>query len=358
MIQDLITKLNYDHYKTLSKDYPVWIFGAGYFAKSLAKILIDKGYNLQGFVVSNQSSILEIFDKPVTTWKHGIKGQVVMGIYNQNYSYQKLLLEIQDNCDADIFMPWEIYDQFHQELGWRYWLTTKNYYNTNINYIEKVYNLLADKESKDCLINTCLFRIGLNNEYAEYQSQESHYFNQLTLERFKNSPLTFVDGGAFIGDSYIDLLSKHPIKQAFLFEPDTENYLKMTNIVKGNAVCLPLAISDKYQTLSFNSNIGPSSTVSTSGNTFISAVSLDQMLPDVDIDLIKLDIEGSEAAAILGTKNIIKRCRPNLTMALYHKPGDLWELPLLLSNMCDNYEFYIRQHEYNSFESVLYAVAR
>jgi hypothetical protein len=34
----------------------------------------------------------------------------------------------------------------------------------------------------------------------------------------------------------------------------------------------------------------------------------------------------------------------------------LWELPLALADLCDDYRFYVRQHYFNSFDSVLYAV--
>jgi hypothetical protein len=69
-----------------------------------------------------------------------------------------------------------------------------------------------------------------------------------------------------------------------------------------------------------------------------------------------MDIEGAEALALIGAKKIIKKCRPILAISYYHKPDDIWEIPLLLEKQCENYKFYLRQHLYNSFESVLYAI--
>ena len=76
------------------------------------------------------------------------------------------------------------------------------------------------------------------------------------------------------------------------------------------------------------------------------------------VDFIKLDVEGAEKKALDGAKQLIVRSRPVLAISLYHQPQDLWELPLFLSTICENYKFYIRQHYANSFDSVLYAVPK
>ena len=83
---------------------------------------------------------------------------------------------------------------------------------------------------------------------------------------------------------------------------------------------------------------------------------MDTLFPTKQIDFVKLDIEGSEADALRGAANLLKRCRPVISMAMYHKPGDMWELPLLVNQLVDDYSFYIRQHDNNSFEAVFYAV--
>jgi hypothetical protein len=90
----------------------------------------------------------------------------------------------------------------------------------------------------------------------------------------------------------------------------------------------------------------------------IAAVALDEILPNIKIDFIKLDVEGAEAQVIDGARKMINRCRPVLAISLYHKPNDLWELPELLFDLCPGYDFYIRQHYFNSFESVLYAIPK
>ena len=86
------------------------------------------------------------------------------------------------------------------------------------------------------------------------------------------------------------------------------------------------------------------------------AAALDQIVPQASVDFIKLDVEGAEALVLQGARRIIERSRPVLAISLYHNPADIWELPELLFGLCQDYKFYIRQHCFNSFESVLYAV--
>ena len=119
---------------------------------------------------------------------------------------------------------------------------------------------------------------------------------------------------------------------------------------------MPLAISDKYAILTFSAEGGEGSAISSEGNQHIATVALDEFFKNEPIHFIKLDIEGAETQAILGASQIIKNMRPILAMSLYHKPNDIWFLPQLIKNLNSKYKVFIRQHYFNTFESVLYAV--
>lgn len=69
-----------------------------------------------------------------------------------------------------------------------------------------------------------------------------------------------------------------------------------------------------------------------------------------------MDIEGAEYEALLGSVNTIKKYRPALAICLYHKPEHLFKIPLLIKSWNLNYEFFIRFHGNNLFETVLYCV--
>jgi FkbM family methyltransferase len=349
--------ISYGHFETLDHGKPVWIFGAGGFARSIAKVLISEGFQVYGFVVLDPKE-KTLLDLPIVSWKDVTweNVQLAMSVFSHNVPYTKMLAEAQEHGFSKVFMPWELYAQFKDQLGWRYWLTPLNYITDHLPEIQNVYNLVEDEESRSCLLNALLFRVGLANERADYKSKEPHYFNKLSLSKFKGQAITLIDGGAYTGDTYQDAINATPIETAFLFEPDPKNFSRLTHNVGGNAICYPLALADTYKILTFASDVGPSSAVVKQGDIHIAAGAIDELFPKRHIDFIKLDIEGCEADAIRGAEQTIKRERPVLVMAGYHKPGDLWELPLLLNAVCKNYKFYIRQHDYNSFESVVYAI--
>jgi hypothetical protein len=74
------------------------------------------------------------------------------------------------------------------------------------------------------------------------------------------------------------------------------------------------------------------------------------------VDFIKLDVEGGEADALRGAHRTLISHRPVLAISCYHKPEDLWALPDLIDSLVPDYRFYLRQHAFNSFDLVLYAM--
>ena len=90
----------------------------------------------------------------------------------------------------------------------------------------------------------------------------------------------------------------------------------------------------------------------------VQLVSLDSYLSKKERDeitYIKLDIEGVELKALQGMSNTIMNNKPKLAICIYHKPKDLWELPLFVKQLNPKYKLFIRQHHpYN--ETILYAI--
>jgi hypothetical protein len=83
---------------------------------------------------------------------------------------------------------------------------------------------------------------------------------------------------------------------------------------------------------------------------------LDDVLGDTAVNLIKLDVEGAEREALLGMRQALRRHRPALAISAYHRPSDVWALVDVLAETLEGYRFHLRQHFYNSFELVLYAI--
>jgi FkbM family methyltransferase len=74
------------------------------------------------------------------------------------------------------------------------------------------------------------------------------------------------------------------------------------------------------------------------------------------VDFIKMDIEGFEIDALCGASHIISTLKPRLAISAYHKPDDLWTIPLKLKSFNPSYTFYFGHHSPMSWESVIYAI--
>ena len=80
------------------------------------------------------------------------------------------------------------------------------------------------------------------------------------------------------------------------------------------------------------------------------------MLRDRKVTFLKMDIEGSELAALRGAERIIREQRPKLAICVYHKPEDMWEIPGFILNCHPDYKLYLRHYSISYTETVLYAV--
>jgi FkbM family methyltransferase len=345
----------------LDKNKPTWIFGAGNFGRDLAKTLIDENYNFLGFI-ETKPKLNQLLGLSVLAWEQltaeDKEAQLAIGIFNRDMPLDGLYKLAKDSGFTNIFMPWEIYEKYGESLGWRFWLSKPETILNSLKAIKSTYDLLADDASKKCLLDILSFRLGLNTNYASFNHSESQYFNQLTLPLLKDRQVIYVDCGAYNGDTLSKISKEVDISEAWLFEPDAKNFSDLVRNVKKmqiNASCIPCGVSDKYEILTFNGG-GEGGAISELGSQRIVTVALDQILPVNKIDFLKLDIEGAEAQALRGSKEIIKRSRPVIVLSLYHLPKDLWELPNLLQELCQDYSYFIRQHFFNSFDCVLYAV--
>jgi len=350
--------------KTLAKNQTVWIFGTGQFGRALCVAMQGAGHRVAGFVESNPKAT-HVMDLPVINlqqWSPAHRDAALcIGIFNRDMPLDALESLARQAGARTVFLPWDLYSLFKADLGWRFWLSEPEQILTRTDALAKAMDCLSDETSKRCLLNIAAFRLGLHTAYGSFQHRERQYFNPLTMDALTGKPIRFVDGGAYNGDTYLELCGIADVPEAYLFEPDAANYAQLvahTGRTVQRVQCMPLGLSDHYGILSFNAGNGEGAAITESGTAHIAVAALDSVLAGHKVDFIKLDVEGAELQALQGARQLIQRSRPVLALSLYHRPQDLWELPLLLAELCEDYHYYIRQHFFNSFDSVLYAVPR
>lgn len=175
----------------------------------------------------------------------------------------------------------------------------------------------------------------------------------------------FVDCGAFDGDSLRDLLARRQGEmRGFVgLEPDPENYRRLSAYVESlpedlrRKVSLhPLAVGSRSGTINFSATATPGSSISASGEITVGCASLDALVGEDRPSFIKMDVEGNELDALAGARGVLERDRPILAICLYHKPADLWQIPLFIKAVVPDYHLFMRRYAEDCWELVCYAV--
>jgi FkbM family methyltransferase len=222
---------------------------------------------------------------------------------------------------------------------------------------EETYNCLADEKSERMFIDFLRFSV-----LAQSVSPDpliTQYFDPVCVFDEKE---VVVDCGAFTGDTAQLFIEKtnNKFKHYYAFEPDSENYKKLeaTFSERDDITAVNAGIWSETTTLKFKSGHTASSVISSAGDISVNVVSIDDYFAKTnDIPtLIKMDIEGSESAALRGAENIIRKHKPKLAICVYHKPEDLGVIPKLIKEYRDDYKLYIRHYTDIINELVLYAI--
>jgi len=232
--------------------------------------------------------------------------------------------------------------------------------------ISKAIGILEDEESVNVFTNIFCNKIygSLNSFDYENFIIDGDYFETGLFSLTKKEIL--IDAGAYDGDTidYFIRITNGIFDKIYSYELNIENYNQLNkNILKyeqkvQNKIatinagiwnkneklkCTAYGDLDGYQIISeLNNDCGD----------ICQLLSLDEAIPeDEKVTIIKMDIEGAEYNALLGAKRIIKKYTPKLAICVYHKPEDLWQIPILIKELNSNYKIFIRHHAGNKYKN-------
>jgi len=178
----------------------------------------------------------------------------------------------------------------------------------------------------------------------------------------------FIDCGAYDGDTAANFI-RHTgghFKTIYAFEADQQNFEKLCAFVSGlpshlSSRIRPVnaALSDHEGFLWFAQTGTAASAVSTSGakasGVKVRSVALDDAVDEVPT-WIKMDIEGSEPAALRGARRAISTYAPVLSICAYHSQCHVWSIPLQIRELHEGYRMYLRPFVPESWDLVCYAI--
>jgi FkbM family methyltransferase len=166
----------------------------------------------------------------------------------------------------------------------------------------------------------------------------------------------FVDCGAYTGDTINSFRAHGGDGEIIAIEPDRNNF-KQLIWRHPDITPYQCALGSTVGMVSFNGGQGVSSSISSALNADTTICNtLDNILLYKAPTIIKMDIEGAELDALKGAENTIKQHKPILAICLYHKPADLWEIPLYIRSIVPDYRLYLRRYAEDCWETILYCI--
>jgi len=173
----------------------------------------------------------------------------------------------------------------------------------------------------------------------------------------------FIDCSAYDGDTVRAFIrhSRGRFKSIYAFEADSKNFAKLRGFVetlpaqlRDRINCVDVALADHGGSVYFASGGTAASAVADKGER-VGCVALDDALPVVPT-WIKMDIEGSEPAALRGARRTIIDHAPALSICVYHSQDHLWSIPLQIVAMNPEYKMHLRPFVPESWDLVCYAI--
>ena len=194
-----------------------------------------------------------------------------------------------------------------------------------------------------------------------------YYFSRGGVEIAPRSGDCVIDAGACYGDTilaFADSVGEAGYVHAFEVLPNNlevaRHNLRLNPHLVGR-VALNAAGTGSHTGSLYLHGSGPGTLVNDQPSLVrVAVVSIDDYVRDArlsKLDFIKMDIEGSEMAALEGSRASLERFRPRLAISIYHRPDDFTRIPLWVDNLDLGYRCYIDHHTIHQEETVLYAVA-
>ncbi len=205
---------------------------------------------------------------------------------------------------------------------------------------------LADYRSKVILngIVNYWFRFDIDELHNMVETVYSDYYD-LDITGLTDTNTVLVDLGAYTGDSvyeFINIYGRYKKIYAYELTPSTYQNLVNNTIDMENVVCVQKGVGRECALININDNENDAGNkISNAGNTQVEITTIDSDITE-EIGIIKMDIEGAEKDALIGAQGHITKEKPQLLISAYHIPADIFDIPRIIHQFRDDYQFYLR----------------
>jgi FkbM family methyltransferase len=352
----------------LAAGRPVVVLGAG-----------NLGRKIAAFVRSQNIELGAVADNDRERWGDELHGQTVqspadvsadlkanaiwvVAIWSPGHAYARTHEQLLEAGVRHPFPAAALMQLFPDELLPHFHFQTREFYRQHTAEITEAFESLADDESRRQFLAHLDARVNLRFGGLAHADLERQYF-PLDVVSLTASEV-FLDAGAYDGDTlaaFADETRNRFLKYIAL-EPDPANYEHLVRVAaefpEGVVETFPYAVGAKNEPVQFEASGGIGAAISKTGSTTVECKRIDDAFATAAPTYLKFDIEGAELDALEGAQQTIARCKPKLAVCIYHRPEDLWQIVLYLAKRFLFYDFYVRTHQYDGLELVLYAIPR
>lgn len=340
--------------RLFSNESKIYIFGLTKYSKITYRFLRQNGREIEGFIddFSNEHTYM---DKSIFKIDNINKDSIIISgvIEGRPKTVFQILkskgfLNILDYFDLNYLFPKEFPIPYNNNIV----------IINNLKKLSRLYDKLADINSKKLLIDIIDFKLNFNywEKDFEYNSVNQYFEPFINPENIEY----FIDTGAFDGDtSKIAIKKFESLKKIYLIEPNknafeaAKKHLSSTKSPK--IIFMNVAISNINGIGFITTEFGSANKLNPLGKQKVNIRKLDDII-NSRVDYIKLDVEGEELNALLGAKNILLKYRPRIAVSVYHNPTHLWEIPAFVEKLNLSYKIYLRHYTEGIYETVMYFV--
>lgn len=353
---------------TILQSDKVAIFGAGRFGQDMARNLLKANKKIDFFIDNDENkqhnNILGI---EIVSLDHILRMKkddlliIICSTWHNEIKQQLLNANVSNFIEAD---PVNIskYSYKYSEEREQF----ERFFTREQEKLDAVFHLLEDDRSKELFLHLIAFRISGNVHCLKISDFKQYEHPIVRPEKGD----VIIDGGGYVGDTaqqFNKLLAADC--HIHSFEPSKDNFEVMKEWIEHNGIQSVTAVhsglgieNTELYMISVEGVINPSNTIAEQGNEKVNITAIDHYVDEhalQDVSLIKLDIEGSELAALQGADKTIQNFAPKIQVCLYHKKEDLIDIPLFIYNEYKDkhYKLYIGHHSDNYMETVLYAIS-
>lgn len=336
--------------RLLQSPDPVVVYGAGYCAESIGNAMLEAGRPVAAYCVDDE------FHKPGTF----VCGMPVQRFSTCLNSFHKVTLAVGFGTAHPNWGKLRNNPKVRSVYGniglARGLPLDADYLARNWNDLCRLYTRLEDDISRQSLSDYLNSRLFGHTEDLPRHANPPDKFCDPVLGCSENE--IYCDCGAYDGDTIRRFLAQTKgYKKIYAWEPDRQNARRLKDFVDTHKLdhieVIECCVGKESGFVHFTTAGTSVSTIATSGDT-VPMDTLDARCRDTT--LLKMDIEGAEADALLGAAMTLSENCTKALVAVYHRRDDVVNLPSIITRYRPNSRIFFRWHRPAPDDVMVYGI--